>query len=65
MEVSSRLWSRALRLMFLFCASLLAAGTLVACGEDDSGPGSLTVYSGRSEELVAPIIKQFVDATRH
>ncbi len=63
MEVSSRLWSRALRLMFLFCASLLATGMLVACGEDDSGPGSLTVYSGRSEELVAPIIKQFVDAT--
>ena len=54
---------RALKALFLLCLALLAAGVFAACDREDSGPGSLTVYSGRSEELVAPIIKQFADAT--
>ena len=30
---------------------------------DGSDPGSLVIYAGRSESLVAPVIKQFKDAT--
>lgn len=56
-------WVRAKSLLLLLGVSLLTAGAFVACGEDGSGPGSLTVYSGRSESLVAPIIEQFADAT--
>ena len=30
---------------------------------DDAGHGSLVIYTGRSETLVAPIIEQFANAT--
>lgn len=45
-------------LRLLTAASLLA--TLAACSSDDQ---TLTVYSGRSEELVAPLIDQFRQTT--
>lgn len=43
-------------------ALLVLAATLAACGgSDDSDP--LTVYSGRDEELVAPVYEDFTEET--
>ena len=41
----------------------LIAGLAAACGPDDNDAGSLVVYSGRSESLVAPILEQFAELT--
>jgi len=43
-------------------AVLLAAAAVAGCGSDGSD-GPITVYSGREEELVAPLFDRFTEAT--
>ena len=49
------------RLSILLTAGLLAGVSLSACSGDD--PDTLTIYSGRTEELVQPLLEQFSDET--
>src|SRR5918995_4645695 len=44
-------------------AAALAAGVLTACSSSGGGGDRLTVYSGRQQELIAPLLKDFSDQT--
>jgi len=49
------------RLSMLLAAGLLAGVGLSACSGDDAD--TLTIYSGRTEELVQPLLEQFSEET--
>ena len=51
----------ALTLVALAAATSLLA--LAACGGDDGSSDSITVYSGRSEDLIAPLIERYKEDT--
>jgi iron(III) transport system substrate-binding protein len=44
-------------------AVLVVAAALAGCGGDDEASGPITVYSGREEELVAPLFELFTEET--
>lgn len=52
----------ATRISASFMAAILAGGLIAACGDDNSDT-TITLYSGRNEPLIGPIIERFEEET--
>ena len=50
---------RSMKALAAGAAMLMAAGLLTACGSSDDSSDAVTLYSGRSEELVGPLITRY------
>jgi iron(III) transport system substrate-binding protein len=58
--------SRALRVGFAALTAIAAVSTLSGCAKEStptSGENSITIYSGRSEDLISPLLEQFTAET--
>jgi iron(III) transport system substrate-binding protein len=62
LQISSSRKRRRWALAASLAVTVTATLGLAACGGDD-GDGSVTVYSGREEELVAPLLDRFEEET--
>jgi iron(III) transport system substrate-binding protein len=55
---------RAARMYVAMIISVLAIGSLLtSCSQESSDGKKLTIYSGRSEEFIAPFLEQFTAET--
>ncbi len=53
-----------LAVLTVVCGLLTAVGLLAAaCGSDANSDDSITVYSGRNEDLIGPLVKMFEEAS--
>jgi iron(III) transport system substrate-binding protein len=60
------MWTPRARHLSFVAALVVGAVVLTSCGSDSggaAGAGSVTIYSGRNEELIQPILDEFTDAT--
>ena len=55
--------NRRLQTNLVLALVVLIAGLAASCGSEGNDAGSLVLYSGRSESLVDPIIREFADLT--
>ena len=58
--------SRALKVGISALAVIAAIATLSGCAKEStpaSGEESITIYSGRSEDLISPLLDQFTNET--
>jgi iron(III) transport system substrate-binding protein len=51
------------RLRPVVLAALVVVAAMVGCSDDDDGAGSVTIYSGRTQNLIEPILNRFAEET--
>lgn len=56
-------WRRFVLLPLTLLSTLAFAGTMASCAKNDGSSQSLVIYSGRSEEFIAPFLAEFTAET--